>query len=74
MACNSVQAKAAVGKAAKPSSSQQGAAKAKEGNSNAAVAIRLLSSEVLTKKILEWAPEVRPALAVPTFVKTEGCC
>ena len=57
-----MQAKAAPGKAAKAAPSQQAAAKAKEGNSNAEIAARLLSSAALTAKVLEWAPEVSPAL------------
>ena len=46
------------GKTGKAAPSQQGAAKAKEGQSNAAAAARLLSIGALTAKILEWAPEV----------------
>ena len=55
-----MQAKAAPGKAAKAAPSQQAGAKVKDGNSNAAVAARLLSAEALTGKVLEWAPEVGP--------------
>ena len=57
-----LQAKAAPGKSAGPAAPQQAAAKAKDGNSNAAVASRLLSAEALMDKIIEWAPEVH------------GCC
>ena len=57
--CNDLlQAKAAPGKSAGPATPQQAAAKAKDGSSNAAVASRLLSTEALTDKIIEWAPEV----------------
>ena len=54
-----LQGKAAPGKGAGPAAPQQAAAKAKDGSSNAAVASRLLSTEALMDKIIEWAPEVR---------------
>lgn len=53
-----LQAKAAPGKGAGPAAPQQAAAKAKDGSSNAAVASRLLSTEALMDKVIEWAPEV----------------
>ena len=53
-----LQAKAAPGKSAGPAAPQQAGAKAKDGNSNAAAASSLLSTEALTDKVIEWAPEV----------------
>ena len=57
--CNDLlQAKAAPGRSAGPAAPQQAAGKAKEGDSNAAAAARLLSTEALMDKVIEWAPEV----------------
>ena len=72
MSFGPMQAKAASGKAAKAGPPQQAAVKGKEGNSNAAVAARLLSTAALTEKVIEWTPEVSPARGQAEFCLPDG--